>query len=99
MSLPSYRVAISCNPHPDLRSLSAAAPSDGRSQLSPRSREGVPDLATGDLRPPGSMMPPYRASIVRMRPVSVNLAMPRRGNDHSDRIRWLPLFRRSDWIP
>ena len=35
----------------DLRSLQAAAPSDGGGRLSARSDEGVPDLATGDLRP------------------------------------------------
>ena len=51
----------------DLRSLPAAAPSHGRSRLSTRSREGLPDLATGNLRPSSSVMARYRPPIARTR--------------------------------
>lgn len=42
----------------DLRSLSAATPSNERDRISPRSREGVRDLATGNLRPPRNIRSP-----------------------------------------
>ena len=52
----------------DLWPLSAATPSHDRSRLSTRSREGVPDLATGDLRPSSNVMARYRPPIARTRP-------------------------------
>ena len=59
--------AVSVGACDDLRSLPAAAPSHGRSRLSTRSREGVPDLATGNLRPSSSVMARYRPPIARTR--------------------------------
>src|SRR6478672_10480876 len=55
--------AVSVGACDDLRSLPAAAPSHGRSRLSTRSREGLPDLATGNLRPSSSVMARYRPPI------------------------------------
>jgi len=52
----------------NLRSFPAAAPSHGRRRLSTRSRQGVPDLATGDLRPSSSVMARCRPPIARTRP-------------------------------
>jgi hypothetical protein len=51
----------------DLRSFPAAAPSHGCSRLSTRSREGVPDLAIGNLRPSSRVMARYRPPIARTR--------------------------------
>ena len=59
--------AVSVGACDDLRSLPAAAPSHGRSRLSTRTREGLPDLATGDLRPSSSVMARYRPPIARTR--------------------------------
>lgn len=59
--------AVSVGACDDLRSLPAAAPSHGRSRLSTRSREGLPDLATGNLRPSSSVMARYRPPIARTR--------------------------------
>jgi hypothetical protein len=51
----------------DLRSFPAAAPTHGRSRLSTRSRESLPDLATGNLRPSGGVMACCRPPISRTR--------------------------------
>ena len=60
--------AVPVGARDDLRSFPAAAPSHGRRRLSTRSRKGVPDLATGDLRPSSSVMARYRPPIARTRP-------------------------------
>ena len=43
-----------------------------------RSRDGIPDLATEDLRPSFNVLAFYRPPIAHVRSGSVNLAMPLR---------------------
>jgi putative transposase len=59
--------AVPVDARDNLRSLSATAPSHGRSRLSTCSREGVPDLATGDPRLPSNLMARCRPPIGRPR--------------------------------
>jgi DDE domain len=59
-----------------LRSLSTASSSPDSGWLSAGAGKGVPDLATGDLRPTGRVsLAPVRTSS-GIRPVQVTLAMP-----------------------
>jgi hypothetical protein len=70
------RTAVPLHACNDLRPLPAAAPSHERSRLSRRSHEGVSDLATGDPRPPSSVIPAIGLLSPARVSVSVNLAMP-----------------------
>ena len=60
----------------DLRSFPTAPPSHERSRISTCSRKSLPDLATGDLRPPGSMTRRCRWPMPTHVCHLVNLAMP-----------------------
>jgi hypothetical protein len=60
--------AVPVNARDDLRSLPASAPSHGRSRLSMRSHEGVPDLATGDLRATCGVMACYSSICLHTSP-------------------------------
>src|SRR5690349_8034578 len=68
--------AVSLGARYDLRLLSAASTSDDRRRLSPCSREGLSDLATGDVRPIGDLEPSARLPSGQALPCAIKLAMP-----------------------
>ena len=68
--------AISVDACHDLRPLQATSPSYDRSRLSTCSVKGIPDLATGDPRPPVSIIPVICSKLPSHVSASINLAMP-----------------------